>query len=212
MRIDEDYFKVDNPMQHNTVEDILDEEETILYRGKPNRKVLILEAIFKGLPFVAIWAAFDIFFISSMIVAGAFKDDPKLLWIIIPFFAIHLFPLWAYIANVVKTVAAGKNIEYVFTDRRIIVRSGMIGIDFKCIFYSDVEGINCKVGLFDRIYKVGDLYIKAKDQSAVLMNLENPYHLLSRLQKITHDIKTDIQYPNDLRPNENHGYNTKYKG
>ena len=30
------------------------------------------------------------------------------------------------------------------------------------------------------------------------------------LQKITHDIKTDIYYPNDLRPAENKGYNTKY--
>jgi hypothetical protein len=109
-------------------------------------------------------------------------------------------------------MAGAKNIEYVFTDKRIIIRSGVIGIDFKNIYYSDVEGINCKVGIFDRVFKVGDLYIKALNQSAVLMNIETPYFYLQKLQKITLDIKTDIQYPNDLRPKENHGYNTEYKG
>ena len=53
---------------------------------------------------------------------------------------------------------------------------------------------------------------QALNQSAVLNNIENPYFYLSKLQKITLDIKADIQYPNDLRPKENHGYNTEYKG
>ena len=130
----------------------------------------------------------------------------------IPFFGFHLLPLWIYIANIVKTVAGAKNIEYVFTNKRIIVRSGVIGIDFKNIYYTDVEGINCKVGIFDRMFKVGDLYVKANDQSAVLMNIVTPYFYLEKLQKITLDIKADIQYPNDLRPKENHGYDTEYKG
>lgn len=35
------------------------------------------------------------------------------------------------------------------------------------------------------------------------------YNLVKRLQK---NIYTDVMYPNDQRPPENHGYNTKYKG
>ena len=61
------------------------------------------------------------------------------------------------------------------------------------------------------MFKVGDLYFTAHNQSAVLMDIEKPYFFLNKLQKITLDIKTDIHYPNDLRPSENHGYNTKYK-
>jgi len=34
---------------------------------------------------------------------------------------------------------------------------------------------------------------------------------MNRIQKISHDIKTDIIFPNDLRPKENHGYSTDYK-
>lgn len=212
MQIDENYFKTDNPMKQNSIEDILSKDEKILQRLKPNRKVLLLESIFKGLPFVLLWAAFDIFFIVMMISTGAFNENPNLLWVVIPFFGFHLLPLWIYIANIVKTVAGAKNIEYVFTNKRIIVRSGVIGIDFKNIYYTDVEGINCKVGIFDRMFKVGDLYVKAHDQSAVLMNIVTPYFYLEKLQKITLDIKADIQYPNDLRPKENHGYGTEYKG
>ena len=212
MQIDENYFKTDNPMKQNSIEDILSKDEKILQRLKPNRKVLLLESIFKGLPFVLLWASFDIFFIVMMISTGAFNENPNLLWVVIPFFGFHLLPLWIYIANIVKTVAGAKNIEYVFTNKRIIVRSGVIGIDFKNIYYTDVEGINCKVGIFDRMFKVGDLYVKAHDQSAVLMNIVTPYFYLEKLQKITLDIKADIQYPNDLRPKENHGYDTEYKG
>ena len=193
MRIDENYFKTTEPIKQNRIEDILEEDETILQRLTPNRKVLLLESIFKGLPFVLLWAAFDTFFIVMMITTGAFKDNPNLLWIVIPFFGFHLLPLWIYIANIVKTVAGSKNIEYVFTEKRIIIRSGVIGIDFKSIFYTEVEGINCKVGIFDRMFKVGDLYIKALNQSVVLMNITTPYFYLTKLQKITLD--SDILQP-----------------
>lgn len=212
MNIDENYFKTDNPMKQNSVEDILSKDEKILQRLKPNKRVLLLESIFKGLPVVLLWVAFDTFFIVMMIVTGAFKENPGLIPAVLAFFALHLLPLWLYILNIIKTMAGAKNIEYVFTDKRIIIRSGVIGIDFKNIYYTDVQGINCKVGIFDRMFKVGDLYIKALNQSAVLMNIETPYFYLQKLQKITLDIKTDIQYPNDLRPKENHGYNTEYKG
>lgn len=212
MNIDENYFKTDNPMKQNSIEDILSKDEKILQRLKPNKRVLLLESIFKGLPVVLLWVAFDTFFIVMMIVTGAFKENPGLIPAVIAFFTLHLLPLWLYILNIIKTMAGAKNIEYVFTDKRIIIRSGVIGIDFKNIYYTDVQGINCRVGIFDRMFKVGDLYIKALNQSAVLMNIETPYFYLQKLQKITLDIKTDIQYPNDLRPKENHGYNTEYKG
>jgi len=212
MYIDENYFKTDNPMKQNSVEDILSEDEQILQRLKPHKKVFVLEAIFKGLPIALLWGAFDAFFIVMMIQSGLLEENPIFLIGIIIFFALHLLPLWMYIVSVVKNIAGFKNIEYVFTNKRIIIRSGLIGIDFKNIYYTAIEGINCKVGLFDRMFKVGDLYIKAQDQSAVLVDIPNPYFFLEKLQRITIDIKTDIQYPNDLRPKDNHGYHTNYKG
>ena len=56
-----------------------------------------------------------------------------------------------------------------------------------------------------------------KDSSGKVINqafldIENPQEIYSRLQKIVLDIQTDIEFPNALRPDENPGYNTKYKG
>ena len=42
-----------------------------------------------------------------------------------------------------------------------------------------------------------------------ISNYIEVYNLVKKLQK---DIYTDVMYPNDKRPSENHGYNTKYKG
>ena len=134
----------------------------------------------------------------------------EVLFFIIPFFALHLAPVWMYIANIVKVVLSHKNIEYVFTDKRIILRSGLIGIDYKTINYADVVAVNCKVGIIERIFKVGDIHIQAKSQTGILNNIPEPYFYLSKLQKIALDLKSDMAFPNDLRPSTNHGYRTKY--
>lgn len=211
MKVDENYFRTDNPMKENSIEDILSEDEQVLVRLKPNKKALVLESVFKGLPIALLWGAIDIGFIIMMVFTGAFEEQPSLLAIIIPFFAIHLFPLWAWIAGIIKTAAGCKNLEYVFTEKRVIIRSGIIGIDFKNIYYSDITEVNVKVGILDRMFKIGDLCIKTNDQAAVLDNIERPYFYLQKIHEITLDLKSDINYPNDLRPEENHGYNTKYK-
>ena len=206
-RINENYFKIDNDMQANKVEDILDKNEKILLRSKPNKGAYIWSAVLTMLPFALIWLLFDGIALAAVlhvdIPAGAG-------WLLLFFFAFHMIPVWIWLGNIIRAVAEFKNIEYVFTDKRIIVRSGIIGIDFKSVYYSEIEGVNLKVGLFDRLFKVGDIYIQSMKQSTVLNDISNPYFMLARLQKITLDIKTDIQYPNDLRPETNSGYNTKY--
>lgn len=199
-------------MKQNAVEDILEKDEKILQRLKPNAKVIRLEAIFKGMPLALLWFSIDAVFIVTMFTTGAVEEAPWMIAFMVGFFALHLLPVWLYIANLIKKLAGYKNIEYVFTDKRIIIRSGLVGIDFKSIYYTSLESVNLKVGLFDRLFKVGDIYLKANTQTAVLEDIENPYVYLSKLQKIALDIKSDIYYPNDLRPSENHGYQTEYKG
>lgn len=44
---------------------------------------------------------------------------------------------------------------------------------------------------------------------ANISNYNEVYQLVSKLQI---DIYSDTMYPNDLRPEENHGYRTKYQG
>lgn len=208
-KIDENFFKVENEMQINKVEDILEKGENILLRTKPNKSAYVWSAVLKMLPIAILWGLIDFGVLGAMII-GKIDVPKEMIAFLVIFFAFHLLPVWIWLGGVIRAVVEYKNIEYVLTDKRIIVRSGIIGIDFKTVYYSEIEGVNLNVSVLDRLFKVGDIYVQSMKQSTVLNDISNPYFILSRLQKITLDIKTDIQYPNDLRPETNHGYNTKY--
>ena len=206
-------FTPNEGIKQNSIEDILMEDEEILTTLVPNKKVFILEALLKGLPFVLLWAAFDVFFIVNIINSPATKESGfPIAPILIVFFLLHLMPVWLYVGRVVKRVAGYKNIQYVFTDKRVITRSGIIGIDFKFIYFTDIQALDVKVGILDRLFKVGDLVIRSASQTMILDDIAYPYQYSAKLQKVVTDIKADMAYPNDLRPGENHGYQTKYKG
>ena len=215
--IDPNYFNIDKEqaMRQNKVEDILEPQEKILARVSPDKKDYILESIFKGLPIALLWGGIDAFIIVQMVSVGALVSDAGMegfpLWLfLILFFGLHLIPVWAYVASVIKRVVGYKNIEYVFTDKRVILRSGLVGIDFKFAFYSQISAVTVKVGLWDRLFKVGDITITSVGQNMVLEDIHHPYEFTTKIQKIAQDIKADISFPNDLRPKTNHGYNTEY--
>lgn len=210
-KLDKNYFQLEENIKQNTVEDILVEGESSLIELLPDRKTYILERIFKGLPIALLWGGID-GLIIYMVLNSGFQEEMGwyMILFLIGFFLIHLAPVWIYIANIVKTFVGYKNIRYVFTNKRIIIRSGVIGIDFKSIYYEEIQSINVKVGLLDRLFKVGDVHLRTSSQSAVLEDIKAPYHYSSKIQKVVQDIKTDINFPNSLRPKENPGYNTEY--
>ncbi len=210
MQIDEKYF-YENAMQKNSVEDVLYDGEKVLWKGKPNAKSYVLAAMMRMLPIAIIWLIFDGAFIIGISIGISQESIPLgILGFIIPFFLLHLMPVWMWIGNTVRAFREVKNLEYAITDKRIIIRSGVIGIDFKFINYTEIDSVNVKVGFIDKIFKVGDIYINSSVNSGVLWDVSNPYGIARALQKVTTDIKSDIHYPNALRPDSNPGYKTGY--
>lgn len=210
MKIDEKYF-YENAMQKNNIDDVLDSDEKVLWRGKPNAKSYVLANILKMMPIAVLWLVIDgliIYFITRGLIEG--QIPLAMLAFFIPFFLLHLTPVWIWIANTVKAVKEVKNLEYAVTDKRVIIRSGMIGIDFKFINYTEIDSVNVKVGLIDKIFNVGDIYINSSVNSGVLWDVSDPYGIGRALQKVTMDIKSDIHYPNAMRPDNNPGYKTEY--
>ena len=210
MQIDERYF-VDNEMQKNSIDDVVNPNEKVLWRGKPNATSYVLANMLKMLPIALIWLAFDgtfIFFLAKSMASG--NIPLTILWFIVPFFLIHLTPVWIWIGKTVKAIREVKNLEYAITDKRIIIRSGMIGIDFKFINYTEIDSVNVKVGIIDRIFHVGDIYINSSINAGVLWDVSDPYKIGNALQRVTMDIKSDIHYPNAMRPDTNPGYQTDY--
>lgn len=209
-KLDENYFKIDpSGRDLKNIEDVIGSDEQILWSGKPKKRAFLINAFTKMLPIALIWLLFDGAFIGLMI--GTMDEIPtSVKTFMVVFFLFHLMPVWIWLSNVLTANRQHENLEYAFTNKRIIIKSGIIGIDFKNIYYSEIDSVNLRVGLVDRIEKVGDIYIKSIGGANVLYDLENPYTLAEKLQKIVVDIKTDIQFPNNLRPAENDGYSTKY--
>ena len=210
MQIDERYF-MNNSLQKNSIDDVVNSDEKILWRGKPNAMSYVLANMIKMLPIALIWLIFDGTFIVFLSIGMSRGGVPlTILWFIVPFFLLHLTPVWLWIGKTVKAAREVKNIEYAITDKRIIIRSGMVGIDFKFINYTEIDSVNVRVGLIDRIFRVGDIYINSSVNAGVLWDVADPYKIGNALQRVTIDITSDIHYPNAMRPDTNPGYQTDY--
>ncbi len=193
-----------------TIETVLNNGEEILWRGKPLKKSFILSAVFKMLPIVIIWAGIDISFIVCAILFMELEWWFYLIFSI--FFLFHLLPVWIYIFNIISSFRRLKIEEYAFTDKRIIIKSGFLAPNIVSVYYSSITSINLRIGLIEKMCKVGDIYIVSTNGKSMIEDIENPYYIYSELQRIANDIKADIIYPNAYRPGENPGYRTSYKG
>lgn len=209
-KIDENFFKnnTGGSGEIKTIDEIVGDDEQILWRGKPKKSAFILGNALSMLPIVLVWLLFDGFFIGLLISEGGEIPKDMIIFMCI-FFAFHLMPVWIWVSKIVTANKRHKNLEYAFTNKRIIIKSGIVAIDFQNLYYSDIDSVNVKVGLIDKILKVGDIYVKTGSQSQVINDVENPYFLTKRLQEIVLDMKADLNFPNDLRPQTNGGYNVK---
>lgn len=73
---------------------------------------------------------------------------------------------------------------------------------FDSVFNSVADLYSSNVRVNGRPLEVGTTIADIKDYRKV-------FELIKKLQE---DIYTDTMYPNDLRPETNHGHTTKYKG
>ena len=196
----------------NELKSMIGMDETILYEGKPDKKCFIFESILNPLlPVAIIWAVLDMSFMGFA-VGGMQK-------IMIPFMLIHMMPVWIYLGGVIFSLRRYKNTYYVVTDHAVYVSSGIFTMNLQEKTFAELSRVNLHRGIFDQMFNVGDIQITTnqftkKNVPAVITinsisNYTEVYQMIKKLQK---DIYSDIMYPNDLRPNENHGYKTKYRG
>lgn len=205
-----------NQTTENTIsiQDVLFKDENILWEGRPD-KIAYVSHIARGqilgALFFLLFDSFFIFMVSRFAGEDAFPKE--IIIFLVGFFAFHLFPVWAFIASIIKAFVAHKNISYAITDRRIIARTGVIGLDFENVNYTDITNIDIDVSIIEKIRKVGTIRINtSSDKSVKLISIKDPYQTGKMLNKTYIDINSDIHYPNALRPENNPGYNTKYTG
>lgn len=200
-----------NQKSLDQMKDILDNDEKIIWEGKPT----FIPFIASGLPFLGfgiIWGLFDYNLIRNI-----FTSSNSINYALVPFFLLHLMPLWIGILNFVRLFLVYNNTSYSITNKRVLMRSGFLGIDFKAIDHDKIVDITVDVNPIENMLGVGTIKInsglignKGARVYDSLIAISRPYEIFKKLKTVSVDIKTDWNYPNSLRPNENKGYKTKY--
>ena len=196
-------------------------DEEILWRGKPNKRGFIMEGVFNPLlPVALVWALFD----SAFIFASQGNT------VVLLFLLIHLMPVWMYLGGVLLIMRKYKHTEYIVTNKGVYISGGLFAYSCQMKPFTELARVNIHRGIIDQILGVGDIIMTSNNvadlysRSNVRINgrpleiglaiedIQNYQYVFSLIKKLQEDIYTDTMYPNDLRPEENHGYRTKYKG
>lgn len=214
---------------------MIGEKERILWRGRPNKKCYVLESIFNPmLPLALIWFLIDVTILSTALFSathveeGVAKPPAFILISYTLFILFHMMPFWIYLAGVLTVIRKYKHTEYILTDKGVYTSGGVLAYTCKMKPYTEISRIFIHRGIFDQFLKVADIVFsskgnikesnsfndKAHDYQGNLTIADIPeYHKVFELaKKLQTDVFADTMYPNDLRPEENHGYNTEYKG
>lgn len=202
------------------IKSIIGSGERILWEGKPDKKCFIFESIFNPLmPFAIIWAIFDFSIIGVGFNQAIQEGEKGLLFVLIPFFALHLMPVWIYLGGVLMTMARYKRTYYVVTDRAVYVSSGVFVKHINTKPFAEMTRIDLHRGVFDQMFNVGDIIATSnqltqngKSTTISIASVSNYIDVYNLVKKVQTDIYTDVMYPNAKRPSENPGYNTEYKG
>lgn len=199
----------------NDLKKLVGDGEKIFYEGKPNKKCFVFESIFNPLlPFALIWAIFDFGLIGGVI-NTTFSSS---LGFIIPFFIVHLMPVWIYLGGVLMTSRRYKNTYYIVTDTGVYISGGIINKTFNHKPFAELSHVDMHRGFFDQKFNVGDIVISSSNftregsSSLTISSISEYQEVYDIVKKLQKDIYADTMYPNDKRPSENHGYNTEYKG
>ena len=194
----------------NTIEEILDSNEKIFWRGKPKYSAYILQYAPLSL-FGLIW-----FSILSIFYWGIASGEMPLfaLLIIIPHTLIGIgmlgAPLWASLVF--------PYIEYAITSKRIIIKSGFFARNFKTVDYVNLTDVSVDIGLVGNLTNTGTINFVSgmgifteKTGKTALAGIEKPYEVFKLLKQVYFDIKSDVEFPNKLRPPVNPGYQSEYQ-
>lgn len=210
------------------IEKILDSNEHILWEGKP----VFGPYFFTGAIGSFLTGLFILIFLTPFIAVNfAQKTTIQVQKFDFFFLAWNVFlipfifgGLSAIFGTPIYKILVHKHLYYVITNKRVIIQKGILARSFEYIDFDKITNAEVVVGFWDNLMKKnsGSIYINSSLDSYytkngqqvtrphIMNNISDPYSVFKLFKKVSYDIKTDIEYPNNLRPTENNGYNTNY--
>ena len=184
--------------------------ETLLWYGRPKFWPYMAHAVPIVLLGIA-WAAGELGLLPPAVylVSRHLLSAPPLL---------RLLPAAICILHGLGVALAYVNTAYAYSNRRLLIRSGLISTSFTTADYDGIRELGVTVSAIERLFGAGTIRAFSgrttqRGQPAYerFVSIANPYDVLRALKQVEVDVKTDWQYPNALRPAANPGYATEYR-
>ena len=166
-KIDEQFFVNDNQTKTSSVDDVLVKDEKLLWQQTPKKSNFVMQITIKSLPIAFIWLLIDVSIIVTLVTT---MEDSSFIWFIIPFFALHLAPVWIYIASVIKAYAKVKNLKYVITNKRVMIIDGKDMFISNSINLNDIKSCNVHQTFTSKLARVADITILSNSDNAIVFN------------------------------------------
>ena len=111
-----------------------------------------------------------------------------------------------------------KATEYTISDKRFILKSGMIGADIRSVYYDQIRSVYVVVGLVGKIFGTGTIKIdtgrtkshKRNNRSVThydkISNIKNPYEVYKILQNNISESKENIDSGNNDISSDNNDF------
>ena len=111
-----------------------------------------------------------------------------------------------------------KATEYTISDKRFILKSGMIGADIRSVYYDQIRSVYVVVGLVGKIFGTGTIKIdtgrtkshKRHNRSVThydkISNIKNPYEVYKILQNNISESKENIDSDNNDISSDNNDF------
>jgi len=177
-KIDENYFKGEI-VEDQPVNYFLNEDEKILWKGRPKKSAYVLGKSLAFMPIGIIWGLIDFGILFMLFTTG--EVEAEMFLFIVPFFALHLTPFWIWLFNLIKAGREQKTIEYVITDYRILLFRGKPKFVDISINLSDLTDATLKINLIDKILGVGDIKVYGLDKEITIYDIPNSTFLHSKI-------------------------------
>jgi len=130
---------------------ILEPQEKIIWQDIVDRKVMSFSLVLS----LIITIGISVYFFSQKTINYTSNNVPKNVTGSIPgsiiFIVGLIISLLVFFSNYVKV--------YSITNKRVLIKSGIIGTDFNSIYFTQIRSANVNVGLMDKMFSVGTIGI-----------------------------------------------------
>jgi hypothetical protein len=200
------------------IEEVLNGDEHVLWTGRPAVLPFFAGSLLRmllGIPLV----------VATLRFVGTNPSAPSGHAFAILFLGPFLFLAFVLvIAYPLYRLLVYVNLSYAITNKRILLKSGIIAKEVLMLDFDQVSNASVVIDFLDVFVgfgQSGSVVLTTRgspgpEESSgspgtyVLSHIPHPYNVFKFFQRAEYDVKTDMEYPNGLRPEMNPGYPTSY--